>query len=334
MLAQRRHGGLGIFVEDAHPDGLDEVGQLVLHITATLLKTFQDRILAPMGLLVVVCQIHSQARQHLGVVEEALDYLRGACFQLILYPLGIVHLLSPLVLVAVALPARLRRAGDLLDRRAATLAIHPDGSGRRDGSDVWLTVGMYRTPNHSTGSLLPVYFAVAFPAAVLQGSRWTYAVVATLFALSTLFAAVKLRRRPAWLVTLILTLLALACLLSGFEWAYRALDLGAVAVMTVTAIFAALVGFIVSSPQVKAVRLDRALAIVGLFVTAAVSMPTVSAVGRPQLVTINAWDYWPPQSATPITVEYEDPFTGRSAKAQAVGTQSSCQCHTRDPSQT
>ncbi|EGY76673.1 hypothetical protein HMPREF9153_1626 [Cutibacterium avidum ATCC 25577] len=80
-----------------------------------------------------------------------------------------MHLLSPLVLVAVALPARLRRAGDLLDRRAATLAIHPDGSGRRDGSDVWLTVGMYRTPNHSTGSLLPVYFAVAFPAAVLQG---------------------------------------------------------------------------------------------------------------------------------------------------------------------
>ncbi|MFR2467253.1 MAG: hypothetical protein ACLS8N_00005, partial [Cutibacterium avidum] len=153
------------------------------------------------------------------------------------------------------------------------------------------------------------------------GRRPTYAVVATLLALSTLFAVVKLRCRPAWLVTLILTLLALACLLSGFEWAYRALDLGAVAVMTVTAIFAALVGFIVSSPQVKAVRLDRALAVVALFVTAAVSMPTVSAVGRPQLVTINAWDYWPPQSATPITVEYEDPFTGRSAKAQAVGTQ-------------
>ncbi|MDU1064854.1 MAG: hypothetical protein E7A56_08285, partial [Cutibacterium avidum] len=74
-------------------------------------------------------------------------------------------------------------------------------------------------------------------------------------------------------------------------------------------------------PQVKAVRLDRALAIVALFVTAAVSMPTVSAVGRPQLVTINAWDYRPSQSATPITVEYEDPFTGRSAKAQALGTQ-------------
>ncbi|WP_175956947.1 hypothetical protein [Schaalia sp. Marseille-Q2122] len=60
LLFQGTHGLGGGVVENALGDGLDEVGELGLHVCPTGFKCLEDLVAAPVCLLVVVGEVHSE----------------------------------------------------------------------------------------------------------------------------------------------------------------------------------------------------------------------------------------------------------------------------------
>lgn len=125
LCLQRVHGLSSARVKNALRDRLDEVGELGLHVRPSGFESLKDLISVPVGLLVVVGEIHRERGQQLGLSEEGLDDLHNAQLDRILAD-GLRRALLLALVQAVVIPvrpARLRRARDAFHRPAAREAV-------------------------------------------------------------------------------------------------------------------------------------------------------------------------------------------------------------------
>ena len=78
LCLQRVHGLSSARVKNALRDRLDEVGELGFHVRPSGFESLKDLISVPVGLLVVVGEVHRERGQQLGLSEEGLDDLHNA----------------------------------------------------------------------------------------------------------------------------------------------------------------------------------------------------------------------------------------------------------------